>query len=88
MRRRPKITESKFDQWADDLKTWIGESVSPFPDDTPEKQKERKQRAEHDLLFFCKTYLPHYFPVDFGVFHEDWEDLTEMRDEADRKSVV
>jgi len=81
MQRRPKITENKFDKWVDDLKKWIVESVSPFPDDTPEKQEERKRRAEHDLLFFFETYLPHYFTVEFGDFHEDWQELTEVENE-------
>lgn len=82
MRKRPKLTEYRFDQWADDIKAWIQESVSPFEGDTPEKQAERKAQAEHDLLFFLKTYLPHYFSAEFGDFHEEWEELTEIRDES------
>jgi hypothetical protein len=82
MRKRPKITENRFDLWADQLKGWIEESVSPFEDDTPEKQAARKERGRTDLLFFCKTYLPHYFTSEFGDFHEEWEDLTELKDEA------
>ena len=82
MRRRPKLTEHRFDQWADDLKSWITESVSPFEDDTPEKQAQRKAKGKHDLLYFCATYLPHYFTSEFGDFHEEWESLTEIRDES------
>ncbi|MDF1592601.1 MAG: hypothetical protein P1P89_13885 [Desulfobacterales bacterium] len=82
MRKRPKLTESRFDQWADELKTWIVESVSPFKNDTPEKQAARKHRARHDLLYFCATYLPHYFTAEFGEFHQEWEELTEIRDES------
>ena len=82
MRKRPKLTEQGFDKFAAQLKEWIAESVSPFEDDTPEKQAERKRRGREDLLYFCKTYLPHYFPVDFGEFHEEWEDLSELRDEV------
>lgn len=82
MRKRPKLTEHRFDQWADDLKSWITESVSPFEDDTPENQAQRKAMGKHDLLYFCATYLPHYFPSDFGEFHEEWEELTEIRDES------
>lgn len=82
MQARPKITENRFDQWADRLKVWIQESVSPFENDTPAKQKERKARAAVDLLYFCQTYLPHYFTADFGDFHEEWEGLTEIRDEC------
>lgn len=82
MRRRPKITEYRFDQWAEDLKSWIQESVSPFEDDTPEKQAERKQRARSDKLYFMKTYLPHYFSKPFGDFHEEWSDLGDLRDDC------
>ncbi len=82
MRNRPKITEGKFDKWAEDIKSWISESVSPFPDDTPEKQEERKERAQYDLLYFCETYLPHYFTSEFGAFHHEWEELTLIEDEC------
>ncbi len=82
MRKRPKISENKFDKWADDLKSWIVENVSPFADDTPDKQAERKSRAEHDLLFFLKTYLPHYYSTDFADCHEEWEEFCALRDEA------
>jgi len=82
MRKRPKLTEHRFDQWADQLKDWIKSSVSPFENDTPEKQAERKERGRWDRLFFFKTYLPHYFYTDFGDFHEEWSDLADVRDEA------
>ena len=35
MRKRPNLTEHGFDKWAEQLKGWITESVSPFEDDTP-----------------------------------------------------
>jgi len=82
MRKRPEITENRFDLWAEQLKGWIEESVSPFENDTPKKQAARKERGRTDLLYFCKTYLPHYFTSDFGDFHDEWEALTELRDEA------
>lgn len=82
MKKRPEITEHRFDQWADRLKGWIHESVSPFEADTPEKKKFRIARASTDLLFFCSTYLPHYFTSEFGLFHEEWEDLTSAKDEC------
>ncbi len=82
MRKRPKLSEQRFDQFAEDLKSWILGSVSPFEDDTPDKQRERKSRARHDLLYFCATYLPHYFTAEFGSFHKEWEELTEIRDES------
>lgn len=81
MRKRPEITEYRFDQWADDLRGWIRKSVSPFEDDTPEKQRERIERASWDRLYFFKTYLPHYFFVEFEDFHEEWSDLADVQNE-------
>jgi hypothetical protein len=52
MRKRPKLTEGQFDRYAENLRLWIRESVSPFEDDTPQKQAERKARARADRLFF------------------------------------
>jgi len=82
MKKRPKITEYRFDQWAEDLADWIQENVSPFEGDTPEKQKERIDRAKRDKLFFMKTYLPHYFFKPFGEFHEEWAGLGDLRNEC------
>lgn len=82
MRKRPKLTEYRFDQWTDDLKSWIVEAVSPFEDDTPEKQAERRARAKWDKLYFMETYLPHYFTVPFADFHEEWGELGDLRDDC------
>jgi len=81
MKARPKITEYRFDQWTDQLREWIRESVSPFEDDTAEKQSERKERASWDRLYFFRTYMPHYFKSDFPEFFEEWSDLADIRDE-------
>lgn len=82
MRKRPKLTECRFDSWADEIKGWIAESVSPFEHDTPEKKAARIERGREDLLYFCRTYLPHYFPVEFGTFHEEWEAISEIKDDV------
>jgi len=82
MRKRPKLTEYRFDQWADDLKAWIQESVSPFEDDTPDKQSERKARGKWDKLYFMSTYLPHYFYRPFSPIHEEWAAFGDLRNEC------
>jgi hypothetical protein len=82
MKRRPKLTEYRFDQWAEELSDWIRASVSPFEADTPETQKERIERARFDRLYFFATYLPHYFHAEFGEFHDEWSDLADLKDEA------
>ena len=82
MKKRPKLTEYRFDQWAEELKKWIQASVSPFEDDTPEKQRARKERGEGDLLYFFKIYLPHYFTAAFGEFHLEWQELSQLKDDC------
>jgi len=83
LRKRPNLTEGQFDKQLTELKAWIRESVSPFENDTPEKQAARKKRGETDLLFFFETYLPHYFSCAFGEFHEEWQEATEHQDQFD-----
>ncbi|MCX5888074.1 MAG: hypothetical protein NTY36_01315 [Deltaproteobacteria bacterium] len=79
MRKRPKISEYHFDQFAAELRGWIQDSVSPFENDTPEKQQARIERARHDKLYFMRTYLPHYFTKPFGEFHQEWADLADLQ---------
>ncbi len=82
MQKRPKITEYRFDQWAEDLRAWISGSVSPFENDSPEKQEERIARARWDKLYFMQTYLPHYFYGEFGDFHDEWSEFGDLKDAA------
>lgn len=81
MRKRPVLTEGQFDQQVAELKKWIRDSVSPFENDTPAKQAARKERGKTDLLYFFATYLPHYFSSEFGEFHEEWQEITELEDQ-------
>lgn len=81
MRKRQNLTEGQFDRQVDDLKKWIRESVSPFENDTLEKQAERKERGQSDLLYFFATYLPHYFSCAFGECHPEWQEITELQDQ-------
>lgn len=81
MKRAPKISEKKFDILADKIRQKILDSVSPFENDTPELKAERTARGVTDMLFFCQTYLPHYFNTEFGEFHREWEKITEIQNE-------
>ncbi|MBW2688322.1 MAG: hypothetical protein JRC99_00135 [Deltaproteobacteria bacterium] len=78
MRKRRNITEKQYDDKAAALLKWVSESVSPFENDTPEKQTARIARSEHDQLYFFKKYLPHYFTVDFAPFHSEWAEISEV----------
>ncbi|MBN1104745.1 MAG: hypothetical protein JXL84_15105 [Deltaproteobacteria bacterium] len=80
MRKRQNITESQYDKQVAELRAFIKESVSPFENDTPARKKERVNRSKADKLFFMRTYMPHYFTSDFGEFHKEWVEFTQIKD--------
>jgi len=61
-----KLTQRQYDKLAEKLVKQVQQEVKPFADDSAEAKAERKRKAREDLLYFCKTYLPHYF-------NETWE---------------
>lgn len=81
LRKRPNLTEGQFDKQVAELRAWIKESVSPFENDTPEKQKARIKHARKDKLYYMETYLPHYFTCPFGDFHGEWTEFAELKDQ-------
>ena len=56
-----KLTKSEFRQRADKILMRLSLEVMPFWADSEEKQRQRLERAAGDPLYFCRTYLPHYF---------------------------
>jgi len=77
MRKRPELTENQFDKWADELKVWIQQSVSPFENDTPAKRRERIAHCA-DPLEFMRTYLPHYFASEPASCHAEWCEMADI----------
>jgi hypothetical protein len=77
MRKKQNITEKTYDDYVAALRQQIADSVSPFENDTPEKQRERIERC-NDPLEFMATYLPHYFRTDFAPCHREWCDMTDV----------
>jgi hypothetical protein len=55
--------------------------VTPFWADSEEKAKQRIERAAGDPLYFCRTYLPHYFAHGPAPFHHDLVRMLEQRDD-------
>ena len=49
--------------------------VLPFTNDTPQKRNERIKRVMqdnwHGFSFFCYTYMPHIFDLNFSSDHQD-----------------
>jgi predicted phage terminase large subunit-like protein len=75
-----KLTKSEFRQRADKILMRLSLEVMPFWADSEEKQKKRKERAAGDPLYFCRTYLPHYFAHGPAPFHHELIRLLEQRD--------
>jgi predicted phage terminase large subunit-like protein len=88
MRRRPVLTELKFDQKVAELSAWAAGAVSPFRDRSKAEQAARKARAEHDFYFFAQTYLPHYFDREPAPFHRELVELVHRRPDVEAGEVL
>jgi predicted phage terminase large subunit-like protein len=75
-----KLTKSEFRKRADKILNRLSLEVMPFWADSEEKQKQRLKRAAGDPLYFCRTYLPHYFPHAPAPFHYELVRMLEQRD--------
>ncbi len=74
-----KLTKSEFRKRADKILMRLSLEVMPFWSDSEEKQKQRLERAARDPLYFCRTYLPHYFPHAPAPFHHELVRMLEHR---------
>lgn len=75
-----KLTKGEFRKRADKILNRLSLEVMPFWADSEEKQKQRLERAAGDPLYFCRTYLPHYFPHAPAPFHYELVRMLEQRD--------
>ena len=75
-----KLTKSEFRQRANKILNRLSLEVMPFWADSEDKQKQRLERAARDPLYFCRTYLPHYFPHAPASFHYELMQMLEQRD--------
>ena len=66
------LTQKDFEKQYAELMQRIVKQATPFPNDSAEKKRARIKRAEIDKLFFCVTYLPHYFQVK-EEYRECWK---------------
>jgi len=88
MTLKKKLSKREFRQKADDILMRLTMEVTPFWGDTAEKREERLKRAAADPLYFCRTYLPHYFSVAPAPFHYELVRLLEEPREVVRPIVV
>jgi predicted phage terminase large subunit-like protein len=88
MNLNKKLTKSVFRQKADRILMRLSMDVTPFWDDNQEKREQRLKRAEADPLFFCRSYLPHYFSHPPAPFHYELMRFMENRGEVVTPAVV
>ena len=88
MNLNKKLTKTVFRQKADRILMRLSMDVAPFWEDTPEKREQRLKKAEADPLFFCRTYLPHYFSHAPAPFHYELVRFMEERGEVVTPAVV
>lgn len=88
MRRRPGLTELRFDQKVAELSAWAAGAVSPFRDRSKAEQIARKARAEHDFFYFAQTYIPHYFDREPAPFHGEVVELADRRPDVEAGEVL
>jgi len=79
MNFQKKMTKKDFRSRADAVLMNLNLEVLPFIDEDEGKQGERKRQAERDPLYFCRTYLPHYFSYPPAAFHHELIQLLEQR---------
>jgi hypothetical protein len=78
MTLKKKMTKTEFRQRADEILMRLSLEVTPFWPENEEQQQKRLKRAAADPLYFCRTYLPHYFSHAPAPFHYE---LVAMLDE-------
>jgi predicted phage terminase large subunit-like protein len=88
MNLNKKLTKTAFRQKADRILMRLSMDVNPFWEDTQGKRQQRLKRAESDPLFFCRTYLPHYFSHAPAPFHYELVRFMEERGEVVTPAVV
>lgn len=72
-----KTTSRKFREEATEILKRMRERTREFSTD-PDEQEERLARAEKDFLYFCATYLPHYFDKPFDRPMKEWAKLLDI----------
>ncbi|MDP3181569.1 MAG: phage terminase large subunit [Desulfobaccales bacterium] len=83
------MTKTEFRQRADEILLKLSLEVTPFWDDSDAKREQRLRRAAADPIYFCRTYLPHYFTHSPAPFHYELVSLLEQRGgEAATPAVV
>lgn len=88
MTLKKKLTKTEFRRRADEILMRLSLEVTPFWDEREAKQEERRARAAADPLYFCRTYLPHYFSHAPAPFHYELVKMLDERGEVVTPAAV
>lgn len=75
-----KLTKQEFEQKLRDIRASLSVEAKPFSDTSPAAAEYRRKKAQHDMLYFAATYLPHYFYDGFAKFHYEMVRAAEIRE--------
>jgi len=75
------LTRAELRRRIERVRKLIQQKATPFADVSEKAREERRKKALEDPFFFCKTYLPHYFPLEFADFHKELWEFSEISDE-------
>ncbi len=77
------ISDKDYQKQAEELLLRIQQDVKPFMDVSLGAKAERRKRAETDLEYFAKTYLPHHFEGEVESGHRQIaEDLLRVKNKT------
>jgi len=79
--QRLRLSAGAFRRRAAEVVARLQSEVGAFGPQDPERPR-RLARARRDPLFFCRTYLPHYFHDRFAPFHRELVKLLQPRGKA------
>jgi predicted phage terminase large subunit-like protein len=88
MTLKKKLTTAEFRKRAEAILLRLSLDVTPFGEESDEQRQKRLDRAAADPLFFCRTYLPHYFSHLPAPFHYELIGLLERPGEVVRPAVA
>lgn len=75
------LNEKDYIKQFEQLRSWIRSSVTVFNNDTEEAKFLRLNRAASDLIFFAKTYFPHYIQSEFAPVHSELFQLSDVHNQ-------
>ena len=85
MNIQKKMTKKEFRNKADAVLMNLNLEVMPFSNLDKGQQSKRISRAEKEPLYFCRTYLPHYFNHPPAAFHHEL--IKHLENEPEREGV-